>query len=388
MLRQVVAHLEACSVRYAVLHGWEQIDRLGDSDLDLVIHLDDLRLAAEQLALWPRARLLQVLQYEATSFGFVLDSGPGRDPRFLTVDLTTDYRWQGRVFLSNSELLGGLVRKDGAWLVAPDTELGFLLLKKLCEKDVIPGDQRHRLQSLVAQLGDRGASVFDQLLGPRWGGLVRARMARGEWSEVERDAAELRRAFRRHALRNDPMSAVRYLAGELPRKWRRWRAPTGLSVTVTGPAARDRATAIDLLRTELMGPFRRTAEIPLPKPPSQEGGMSATLVYLLERWSPHLRAVRPALARSTLVLLDDHAGPKTHSGEGRPNVRRLDGLVPRSDLALDLGPDPAGAAVIARERILDHLHDRSLARLGLSRQTVSAVSAPEPRAAPRVLERD
>ena len=96
-------YLNAIGVCYAILPGWELVVQGKTADLDLVIARDDLqRLEA---ALHRQYRILTMFHCEASSFGFVFAAKDRDAASFLIAHFTADYRWQGRIFFTDAELL-------------------------------------------------------------------------------------------------------------------------------------------------------------------------------------------------------------------------------------------------------------------------------------------
>lgn len=352
--------LESGSVNYAVLHDWDELPDQLHSDLDIVLAPEELPRLKEAFLRAAGARLVQVLQHEATSFYFVLAVEKENAVHFFPVDVATDYRRNGRVWFTAKELLQSRRRWKTFWVVAPDVEFRYLLVKKILKAE-IPARARERLQTLVTELGAGAEEMAQGLLGKRLGKKVNSWIRAGHWERLEATIGRLRRALLWRKLWQEPLNPVRYWVPELQRIWRRWKHPSGLFVAVLGPDGAGKSTLIQRLQKELQGAFRRTAVYhfrprlleekgdsrpvsnPHDKPPRS---LPVTLLKLAYYWFDYtfgyLFNVRPTLTRSTLVLFDRYyhdllVDPRRYRHRGTGAVTRLvGGCVPKPDLFIIL----------------------------------------------------
>jgi hypothetical protein len=312
-------HLNATGVRYAILHEWEALAKGKTTDVDLVLAVEDLpRLEA---SLHARYRILTMLHYEVSGYGFVLAPKHHDLDSAFVADVVTDYRWHGRVFFTDRELLRDRQQWNGFWIVAPRQEFAYLLVKKIYEKGTVPEHQRRRLGKLAQELGPEATSVVSQLFGNNWGKRLGGWIAQGQWAEVEARVSQLRGSLRRQVAGCCYLNPLKYWLPEIRRMWQRWRYPTGLAAAVGGPDESERTKLIEHLREAFPGVFRRTVILPgipglhawkeghSPAPgahqePSHPARLS-WLRYLYRRLDFTLGVlfrVRPLLVRSTLVL--------------------------------------------------------------------------------------
>ena len=312
-------HLNAAGVRYAILHDWEALAKGKTSDVDLVLAAEDL--SRFEASLHARYRILTMLHYEVSGYGFVLaPKDHDLDSAFIA-DVATDYRWHGRVFFTARELLQSRQQWSGFWVVAPRQEFAYLLVKKIYEKGTVPEHQRRRLGKLAQELGPEAISVVSRLFGKAWGKRLGGWIAQGQWAEVETHVTQLRGSLRRQVAARDHFNQLKYWLPEIRRIWQRWRYPTGLAVAVVGPDDSKRNKLVEHLREALPGVFRRSAilhgipglytwkEGPAPAPGApQKPFLPAWLSWLrhlycrLDFTLAVLFRVRPLLVRSTLVL--------------------------------------------------------------------------------------
>jgi thymidylate kinase len=281
----------------------------------------------------------------------------------LTLDVTTDYRWGGRIFLTGSELLAGRHLADGIWRAAADVELAFLLVKKLVEKGDFPVHQRERIEALTRMRGDQSAAVYRDLFGLPAGGEIRTAILAGEWPLVVARTQALARLLRARAAAKHPSRIAGYWGAELGRRVRRLLSPTGVCVALLGPDGAGKSTIAAQLGETTIGPFRRVRRFhfrprllagntvdngpgAVREPRGTLASLAKLLLYLVDVWVGYVLVIRPALCRSTLVVFDryfhDLLVDERRYAYGGP--RRLLAwacrLVPAPDLFLFVVADP------------------------------------------------
>ena len=246
----VLDHLEAANVRYAVLHGWQSLLAGKVSDLDLVVSREDL-IRAESV-LNKHFRILNIFQYEAASFGFVLSDINNRNDSTFLVDISTDYRCRGRILFTGQELLQSRQPWLRYWVIPPEKELEYLLVKKIYEKGgAIPTHQRARIEHLANLLGDNQTrAAISRYFGTQTGGKLADWIQKREWEQIESRVPMLQRALGWQVLRRQPLRLIRYWREELRRVCTRCYYPTGLAVTVMmGRCDADAKMVTDALQT-------------------------------------------------------------------------------------------------------------------------------------------
>jgi hypothetical protein len=335
-------YLNAAGMRYAILHDWEALCEGNRSDVDLALALEDL--PQFEALLHTRYRILNMLHYEVSAYGFVLAPKDHDLDSAFVADVITDYRWHGRVFFTDRELLRSRQQWNGFWVLAPRQEFAYLLVKKIYEKGTVPEHQRRRLEKLARELGPEAISVVSRLFGEAWGKQLSDWIVQGQWAEVEAHVTQLRGSLRRQAAGSGHFNRLRYWLPEMRRIWQRWRYPTGLAAAVVGPDESKRNELIGHLKEAFPEAFRRCAILPgVPRSYTCKSGHTPTpgahqklshpawlcwLTHLYSRLDLSLGflfRVRPLLVRSTLVLYGGRAEDLLTSQLGCSSTIYLDG---------------------------------------------------------------
>jgi thymidylate kinase len=308
---------------YCVLHGWQSLPESPPSDLDIAIAPNDLEKVEATFARTAYVRVMHLIQYEATGYCFVLATRQAGALCFGNLDVALDYRSDGRVFFTATDLVRYSRKVNDFRVAAPEVEFAYLLVKKI-SKGALPEHQRMRMHQLYELLGGEARGIVHRMLGRRSGDQVIGWLARSEWMALETRLTRLKRALRFEIIKRDPFNAVRYWGPEFLRRWRRWRQPTGLCVALLGPDGSGKSTLIENLQKNLgRAAFQRVSVFHLrarsehrivqnnavtdphrrpPYPPWLS--LLKVSYYVLCNLVGHMFIVRPRLVRRALVLFD------------------------------------------------------------------------------------
>jgi len=387
--------VDASGVDYALLHE-PAVERA--ADLDLAVRASDLNRLEQ--ALTSSYRIVRRARYEARSWGLAVVEREGPGAIAIAIDLTLDYRWGGRIFFSEDELLEHRRRKRSSWRLNEEQEWRYLLVKRFYEKRSLRAGDQRRMTELAAVLGGRAETAAVSLLGAEGARAVNAAAHSGDWPRLDGQFELLARAMARRTLLADPQGTVRYWADEAGRVIARLLEPSGLAVAALGPDGVGKTTLLDALESDLPGIFRRTLRFHFlprragsrptapdrPHDQAPRGRILSALkaaYYALIWTAGWIARVAPARRATTAVLfdrsLDDLAvDPTRYRFLGpRRAAACAAGLLPRPDLTLVLDLNPARAierkSETSRER-LAALRRRYLS-LGLERADVALIDA-------------
>lgn len=359
-LGRLFEQLDACGVRYCVLHGYDDLPESAASDIDMALHPADLPALARVFQVLREDGFVPVqeIDYDVHCRYFVFAWVDGPTVRTIAVDVTTQHRQDHFILQSGEELVEGRRRHSTFWIPSAPAEFVYLLAKKVV-KTSAPEHQVRHLRDLARELGtDQARTAAGRLFGTAWQERVVA------WcldESLPSQLQALRRQFGLTITKREPLNVARYLLSDLPRKARRWRQPVGVFVTVLGPDGVGKSTLIASLEEQLAGAFRgvrryhwrpmwlagKRNDSPTSGPHGREAhswlrSVVRTGVHLLDYIVGYHAQVRPALVRSTLVVFDRYAGDmlvdpaRYRYGGPRVLLRLLESLAPTPDLQLVL----------------------------------------------------
>ena len=259
----VVAELNSAEIPYCVLSGHENHAANGSSDVDFMFHPMDMHRIAPLLAQAARgtsARLIQSMRHETSACHFVIAKDTGNEIGYFDPDCATDYRVQGRLWLSAEKVLARRRRCKNLYIPAIPDEFTYYLIKKVLKQSVADSQLR-RLRHLYQR---DPANCQEEIL-KFWSlatvrGVERALMASDiSWfqSHMPGLLAELKTSDRAEGL----VRRVRQKLQNGTRVILRTLHPTGMSVLVCGGEEKQRSALAEGLLWRLAPAFRRTKSL-------------------------------------------------------------------------------------------------------------------------------
>ena len=363
LLQSLAALLDANSIPYCILHGYEEYPARVASDVDCVLPAGFLPRPLAMLLQANRERLaaavVQWIQHESTAHYFVLATdGLGAPWEFLAVDVSSDYRRDGRVFYQSEEILASRRMERGFWVPSPALQFGYYLVKKVAKRSL-----REEHCRRLTELYHQDPAGCDREIARFWrrgrARLIGSVAASGEWDVVR----ELLPSLRRELLWPGTVPAlgrsVRYWAADARRRFRRWRVPTGVHVVFLGADGSGKSTTLAAVGAALGPVFRRVTSkhlapalfndargnspvmAPHSRPPRSLVASLAKAAYWVADYTlGYYLKIRPALARSTLVLFDRYlvdalVDPRRYRYGGPRSVLHLVwSVIPKPDLVI------------------------------------------------------
>jgi thymidylate kinase len=371
LLQSVVELLDAKGLPYCILHGYKDYPGKVASDVDCIIPAGFLPRQLATLLQANRDRLgaavVQWLQYKSTGHCFVLvTKGIGARWDFLAVDVSSDLRGYGRVFYRGEDILASRRLDRGFWVPSPALEFGCYFVKKVAKRS-LSEEHGRRLTELYHQ----DPTGCDREIARFWregtARLIGNVAGSGEWDTVRELLPSLRRELLWPGTAPQFRSSVRYWVADALRQCRRWRVPTGVHVVLLGPDGAGKSTTCSALGDALAPAFRGAgvtvnhlgpalfrgarAGFPVTIPHSRParsfiGSLAKAAYWVLDYTLGYYVKIRPALARSTLVLFDRYfvdalIDPRRYRYGGPRWVLQLVwSLVPKPDLVILLDAPP------------------------------------------------
>jgi thymidylate kinase len=345
---------------YCVLHGWQSLHEGPTSDVDIVVAERDLSALERALRRDCGVKIAQVIRYEGgCGFFFVAVRESDGEPEFTQIDAATGYSRDGRILLDSCELLEGRWKYNGMWVVRPESEFAYLLIKKICKRN-FPMHQKERLAELREALGDTAVRIAEDVLGHESAPDVVDSIVESNWSALESRLDELHRRLLRRASHRHRWNAVRYWMAEVRRGIWRWRNPTGLMLAILGPDGSGKSTLIESLeskarplfwwkaalfhfRPDVLGTTKNRGPVLQPHLQPPRNALSSVLklaYYAADFCAGYLKTIRPGLIRSRLMIFDRYyhdilVDQRRYRYSGPMRLARLvASLIPQPDMFL------------------------------------------------------
>lgn len=363
MLKSLLKTFNRAGIEYCILHGYEGYPEDVPSDVDCIMSRE---MVPEHLVRFLQANrhdvggtIVQWLQHEATAHYFVLVSNDrSAQPRFLKLDVSSDYRRNGRIFYSSNEILETRRWHRQFWVPTCAVEFGYYLVKKIA-KGTLTEAHGDRLSELFKQTPADCEREITRFWGTKNGKIIIAAAASGNWESVQSNIGALRTALLKMTIVRYPVTSGSYWISEMVRKARRWWKPTGIHVVFLGADGSGKSTVLEALRETVAPAFRQTSARHLspalfrrrsragtvtdPHGQTPRSFMASTLkafYWLFDYTVGYHLKVRPELVRSTMVLFDRYlvdalVDPRRYRyGGPRWLLDLIWKLVPKPDLVI------------------------------------------------------
>lgn len=322
LFRRVIAALNQANHGLCVLHGYQDYPEAITPDSDIDAISQNPRQIPHILTQQGLCGVVQVLQHEATAFSYVLYRQYEDKPALILLDVSLDYRRNGRIFFRGAEFLQQ--QQSYKFFNVPPAELEFAyyLTKKLA-KGAIDEAHARRLSELYRSQPAKCDRQLERFLPPSAASTVGLAAQNNQWQTVYEQLPKLRTALLTKVGKENPLEVIRFWWGELARIIQRLRQPTGLMIVFLGADGSGKSTAIAGVKQKLAPAFRQTSYThlrprlgskndgsppvvdPHAQPPRGWLASSLKLIYfLLDYCLGYVTRVYPQLTRSTLVIFD------------------------------------------------------------------------------------
>ncbi|MEM9804257.1 MAG: hypothetical protein AAF959_03170 [Cyanobacteria bacterium P01_D01_bin.56] len=320
---QVIETLQQENHQLCILHGYKHYPEgiCATSDIDAISEAPDQ--VPHILASRGTAKVVQVLQHEATAFSYTLYRDDEGKPALILLDVSLDYRRNGRVFFTGEEFLQA--RKSFKFFQIPATELEFAyyVIKKIAKADLQKAHEQ-RLSELYREAPERCRAQLKRFFPAAGAALIAEAGQNRDWQSVRDQIPDLRQSLLNKVRKANLLNVCGYWVSEVRRLVKRILQPTGLMIVVLGADGSGKSTVITRVRKDLAPAFRQTHYIhlrprlgkttgqdeapvldPHGQPPRSWLTSVIKLIYfVLDYGVGYLIKVYPKLVRSTFVIFD------------------------------------------------------------------------------------
>ena len=355
LMQDIVRALENEASDFCILNGYQNYPDTIDSDIDAIS--ENPRRIPHILSQHKVAKVVQLLQHETTAFYYVVYRASQEKPVFIALDVSADYRRNGRVFFSGKEFLQNCQSFKFFKVPHANLEFGYYLVKKLAKRD-LNREQAQRLSDLYHLQPHDCQKQLQRLLPEVEVNLIMKAAQNRDWQNVGGQINRLRQIMLNKVGKKQPLKVLSYWFGDFIRRWQRLLQPTGLMVVFLGADGSGKSTVIDRVKQDLSPMFRQTQYIHLrPRlglnvnensvpvvdphgkaPRSRLASVIKLFYFLFDYGVGYWWQIRPLLVRSTFVLFDRYyhdllVDPKRYRFGANIWLAKLFGLlIPKPDL--------------------------------------------------------
>ena len=248
--------LQSRSVPYVWLHGYLE-NRLGD--VDIAVQAETFSIIEEIITGYGAASgfsVVQLLHHESTAKYFVLERWTD-GLEYLIIDICSDYRRNGRVFLPSETLLSKRVSTGEYVVPYPCTEALYIFLKRTLKCEWLP---QHFLK--FRQWYEKNPEGLKESIRPFVSGNALqkflATVEANDLSALNSAIPFIRSALLRRTMFRRPTAALHYVVFDFARIVSRIFHPTGLCIVLLGPDGTGKTTLSQDLVKQVAPAFRKT----------------------------------------------------------------------------------------------------------------------------------
>ncbi|MBB4370463.1 thymidylate kinase [Bradyrhizobium sp. cir1] len=328
ILASVLETLDAANIPYCITHGYENLTQGVNSDVDCILPVD---VSPERLtALFKHRRKAIGADVVRCLSGHIIVAGKNVNgsPCFVDLHVGTSYQLNGRRYYNAEQILGHRRRLGQLWVPSVPIEFGCHLIRRVVKRSISNDDAR-KLGELYRQDPHRCAMEISRFWSRATTGKLQSAIESGDWTRVRLDLPDLCVELQRRMAFRQPLELVGHRFTRMARKLSRACRPKGgIDVIFLGPDGAGKSSVINQTRKELADAFSSTRCLMFPPalyrqwrgreegppvlphdlpPRSVFASVNRALGYWLTYYvAVYWISIRPALARSALVIHDRH----------------------------------------------------------------------------------
>ena len=363
LLIDLIHALEHEGQNLCILHGYKDYPEKIDSDIDAISNNPEQ--IPHILSKQGVATVVQLLQHETTAFFYVLLRNDQGKPAFISLDVSADYRRNGRIFFTGKEFFQDCRSFKFFKVPKPQLEFIYYVVKKIA-KGSLNKTQAGRLSELYKLEPVECEQQLTRFYPKSATRLIVESAQSGNWEPVSSQTELLRQEMLNKVKREQPQKVFWYWLQDMVRRGKRFLQPTGLMVVFLGSDGSGKSTVIDRVKQDLEPAFRKTqyihlrprlglavneSDVPVLDPHGQPArswlvSTAKIFYFLFDYCIGYLWRLYPQMVRSTFIVFDRYyhdllVDPKRYRFGGSLWLAQLLGkLIPQPDLWILLDAPP------------------------------------------------
>ena len=315
----IISLLNANLISYAIVGRTEGYPENIGSDVDIMIHKEDLEKFHK--AIWDiektGAKVVQMFQHEIVAFYYIVFAFNGTDRLYIQPDVCTDYYRKGRKLLSAEDMLSSIreTPQKGFFVLSPEKEFIYYLLKKI-DKQKISEEQFEHIRNSFMSSPEKSLDEARRIWNEENLSIIKDSFENNKYEYLNSSLKQLQNGI--HSSKK--MGLVDYIKN-IALKMKRILHPTGYVIAVMGPDGCGKTTVINQLKKDIEPAFRKIQQFHLFPVPQKGESKAETnpqgktkrnfvlsvlkLMYFVRIYvGGHFKYVLPAKIRSTFTIFD------------------------------------------------------------------------------------
>lgn len=319
----VIETLQKANHQLCILHGYKHYPEeiCATSDIDAISEAPDQ--VPQIITNQGIAKVVQVLQHEATAFSYTLYREDGEKPALLLLDVSIDYRRNGRIFFTGGEFLRSSQPFKFFQVPATELEFAYYVIKKIAKAD-LQDAHAQRLSELYREAPELCQFQLRRFFPEAEADTIANAAQNSDWQLVKHQMQALRQALLGKVGQASPLTVLNYWVSEFKRRLKRILQPTGLMIVILGTDGSGKSTVIAQMKQDLAPAFRQTHyihlrprlgrkldndEAPVIDPHGQPlrswlASVLKLIYFLFDYGIGYILKIYPKLVRSTFVIFD------------------------------------------------------------------------------------
>lgn len=319
LFNKLIEILEQSKISYAIVGRTESYPESIGSDIDLMIHVEDLEKFHKEI--WnienAGAKVVQMFQHEIVAFYYIVYSFDETERICIQPDVCSDYYRKGRKLLSAKEMLANTIEasQKGFFILSPEKEFIYYLLKKIDKRNLSIEQFEHIRNSFMSS-PEKSLEEAARIWNKNDLSVIKDAFENNRYEYLNNRLKQLQKGIH-SAKKIGFLGKIKNYA----LKVKRILNPTGYVIALMGPDGCGKTTVINQLKKDIEPAFRKIQQFHLfpipqtgkekveadPQGKKKRGFLLSILKLTYFVWvyvSGHFKYVLPAKICSTLTIYD------------------------------------------------------------------------------------